>query len=342
MAARLENRLTQARRRRFVGRRAELELFLLALGQGLPDFAVLHLHGPGGMGKTTLLHEFGRLAAEAGRRHLLLDGRLLDASPAGFLVALQAALNLPADQDPLQALTAVPDLVLLIDTYELLMPLDSWLRTEFLPQLAEGCLVVIAGRQPPPAAWRSDDGWGELTRIVSLRNLRPEESEAYLRGQGVPEAEIGVVLQATHGHPLALSLAADLFGQNQAAGAFDLKQEPDIVRVLLERFVADVPDPVLRQALEVCAHALATDEALVADLTGYDRRGRAYGFYAMAADLGATIGPFGGAWLYQHVGPSAPFYANSLTLALCALLLALFLRLPARSAVRQAPAEPAG
>jgi MFS family permease len=71
------------------------------------------------------------------------------------------------------------------------------------------------------------------------------------------------------------------------------------------------------------------EQALVADLTGYDRRGRAYGFYAMANDLGATIGPFGGAWLYQQFGASAPFYANSLLLALCALLLVFFLHLPA-------------
>jgi ABC-type cobalamin transport system ATPase subunit len=33
----------------------------------VPDFAVLHLHGPGGMGKTTLLREFAHIATEAGR-----------------------------------------------------------------------------------------------------------------------------------------------------------------------------------------------------------------------------------------------------------------------------------
>jgi MFS transporter, DHA1 family, multidrug resistance protein len=39
------------------------------------------------------------------------------------------------------------------------------------------------------------------------------------------------------------------------------------------------------------------EQALVADLTGRNQRGRAYGLYVMFADLGATIGPLGGAWL---------------------------------------------
>jgi len=71
------------------------------------------------------------------------------------------------------------------------------------------------------------------------------------------------------------------------------------------------------------------EQALVADLTGGDQRGRAYGMYAMAADLGATIGPVAGAWLYQTVSPRAPFIANAAVLALCAGALAVWLQAPA-------------
>ena len=73
------------------------------------------------------------------------------------------------------------------------------------------------------------------------------------------------------------------------------------------------------------------EQALVADLTGGEQRGRAYGLYATAADLGATIGPLAGAWLYQSVSPQAPFVANAVVLALCAGVLALWLRVPALS-----------
>jgi hypothetical protein len=43
--------------------------------------------------------------------------------------------------------------VILIDTYEKLAPLGTCLREQFLPQLSEQVLVVIAGRHPPPMAW---------------------------------------------------------------------------------------------------------------------------------------------------------------------------------------------
>ena len=70
------------------------------------------------------------------------------------------------------------------------------------------------------------------------------------------------------------------------------------------------------------------EQALVADLTGGDQRGRAYGLYSMAAGLGAMFGPLVGGWLYQSVGQSAPFYANGLVLAGCALALLFFLQEP--------------
>jgi MFS family permease len=69
------------------------------------------------------------------------------------------------------------------------------------------------------------------------------------------------------------------------------------------------------------------EQALVADLTGRDQRGRAYGFYVMCADLGAAIGPLGGAWLYQTYGAGMPFYINGLILALSTVVLGAFLKI---------------
>jgi MFS family permease len=70
------------------------------------------------------------------------------------------------------------------------------------------------------------------------------------------------------------------------------------------------------------------EQALVADLTGGDQRGRAYGLYSMAAGLGAMLGPLVGGWLYQSVGQAAPFYANGLVLAAATLTLLIFLKEP--------------
>jgi hypothetical protein len=291
----MSDRLAALRRSRFVGRRAELELFQAALSRDVPDFAVLHIYGPGGMGKTTLLREFARLAAEAGRTSVTLDARHLDASPSGFLTALQMAMNLPAEQSPLDAVAAMPGLVLLIDTCELLAPLDAWLCDVFLPQLPERAIVVMAGRQQPAAAWRADDGWGALTRIVSLRNLRPEESAAYLTAQGIPAQDVDCVLAVTYGHPLALALVADLYKQNNTLCNDAFQRDPDIVRVLLERFVADVPNPIFRQALEVCAHAFNTDESLLVACLGAEHSYAAFQWLRNLSFI--EQGPFG---LFPH------------------------------------------
>jgi hypothetical protein len=295
MDTRLEKRLALARKRRFVGRSAELELFRATLGRDIPDFAVLHIHGPGGMGKTTLLRELAQVAQEAGRPVLSLDCRNLDPSPAGFIAGLHPALHLGAGEEPLEALSATRSLVLFLDTYELMAPLDAWLRDTFLPQLPEGALVVIAGRQLPSSAWRTDDGWGALTRIISLRNLRPDESAAYLRARGLSAEEGSRVLDATYGHPLALSLAADLLALNRAAGGYDLRRDPNVLHLLLERFVADVPDADLRQALEICAHAFTTDEGLLTSCLGKEQGHTAFQWLRSLSFI--EQGPYG---LFPH------------------------------------------
>jgi DHA1 family multidrug resistance protein-like MFS transporter len=87
-------------------------------------------------------------------------------------------------------------------------------------------------------------------------------------------------------------------------------------------------------ALQALCYAAGdpAEQALVADLTGGDQRGRAYGLYTLAAGLGATVGPLVGGWLYEAVGPQAPFFGNGIVLALSTLVLAALLQIPGGSA----------
>lgn len=266
ISQRLADRLTAVQRTRFVGRVAELELFRAAIAEPHPPFAVLHVYGPGGIGKTTLLSEYQRIAQNREIPMIYLDGRNVDPSPPGFLDALSLALG--GVPNPVAALSRLERVVLLIDTYEILAPLDRWLRDQFLPQLPDASLMVIAGRDLPHPGWRTTPGWRDLTRIVSLRNLHPEESQQYLQKRSIPQNQHAAVLRFTHGHPLALALVADTLSQSAAEIEFHPKQAPDVVRVLLEQFTQHIPSPEHQKALEICAHVRVTTEALLAFVFG--------------------------------------------------------------------------
>jgi DHA1 family multidrug resistance protein-like MFS transporter len=87
-------------------------------------------------------------------------------------------------------------------------------------------------------------------------------------------------------------------------------------------------------ALQALCYAAGdpAEQALVADLTGGDQRGRAYGLYAFAAGLGATVSPLAGGWLYETGGPAIPFFVNGVVLAVCTLVFWALLKVPDRIA----------
>lgn len=79
--------LAARRLRRFVGREGEIELFQTALATGDPPFAALYVHGPGGIGKTSLLKVLAVIAKEAGATVAHIDGQDVVPQPSGILDA---------------------------------------------------------------------------------------------------------------------------------------------------------------------------------------------------------------------------------------------------------------
>jgi hypothetical protein len=243
-------------------------MFQSALSAAELPFQILFVYGPGGVGKTTLLNEFAHLSDQAGVRSFYVDSRSVEPTPEAFLNALRGVMGLALDQSPLQVMASYSKHhVILIDTSEILMPLDNWLRETFLPQLPENALIVLAGREPPSAAWQADVGWQALIRTIPLRNLHPDESRAFLSKRKVPSDQHQAVLDFTHGFPLALSLVAEVFAQrHDVLHEFRPEAEPDVVKTLLERFVQKVPGPAHRAALEACALVRVTTETLLGEM----------------------------------------------------------------------------
>jgi hypothetical protein len=248
VAPKLGDLLDSARRGAFVGRRPELRSFGEAMA-GRAAHRVLFVHGPGGIGKTTLLLEMRARAHEAGRDVVLLDGHEIDPSPEGFTAALGDGAG-----------------VLLIDGYEQLAVLDGWLRTEVIPALPAPTVMVLAGRDPPVPAWRADPGWRQVVAVQPLVHLDDADSAELLARAGVAEGDRRRLLRLGRGHPLALALLADIARAGTVPET--LAEVPDLISALLESVLRDAPSEAHVLGLATCARAWLTTEDLLRETVG--------------------------------------------------------------------------
>ncbi|MFE5924139.1 ATP-binding protein [Streptomyces sp. NPDC056468] len=210
--------------------------------------AVLYVYGPGGTGKSTLLHRFADEARAAGRRILRVNARELEPSASAFEARSSGVLELPAA-------------VLIVDNFEHCQALEPWLAYEFLPRLPVGALVVLASRNEPCTHWRGDLGWSAALHVARLSDLHDTEARELLRTMRVRPSLHDALIEITHGHPLALRLAAEVA---QGGGeTVTWEANGSVLRQLVECLVGDAPSPSHQHALEVCAHGLTTTESLL-------------------------------------------------------------------------------
>jgi hypothetical protein len=92
----------------------------------------------------------------------------------------------------------------------------------------------------------------------------------YLRAQDLPGEAHAAIMRFTHGYPLALCLVTDNF-QQRGEVDFVRGSAPDVLGLLLERFLEGVQSREQRDVLELCALVRVTTEAFVSEVVGAER-----------------------------------------------------------------------
>jgi hypothetical protein len=222
----------------FVGREDELAWFERAL-RGDTDERIVHVVGPGGIGKSTLVREVERRAAELGAESMWIDGREV----APFLSQVEQAM---AD------VAATAPTMIVFDSYELISSLDGFLRDVVIPELDESTLVVFLSRHPPARGW-FERGWDSLVHTMRLGPLDAPAVEQLAIAHGVEIDEIHDLVQWSHGSPLAVVVGASR-GPGRSVGE------------LADRLLGDERDISHQRVLSVASIARVTTPEMLADV----------------------------------------------------------------------------
>jgi hypothetical protein len=261
------DRLRAKAERRFVGRDSELAELSDALAAEAGGTQLYFVHGPGGIGKTTLLERLRGDATRAGIVCASIDASAIAATPMALVAAIAGDLALiettATVQDIAAAMTSSDCRLLLIDSFDAMGETSGWVREKLLPALPAQVRIVVAGRNAPDTLWTAHPLWSEAMRCILLNSLSGEEASHLLQGHAVDKAAHGAIIELSHGHPLALVLLA---AEMRKYGKIPSSLGRDAVRELIKRCVSDAPTPLHRAALEVSARAHTTTVAVLADV----------------------------------------------------------------------------
>ncbi|MFA9431958.1 winged helix-turn-helix domain-containing protein [Egicoccus sp. AB-alg2] len=235
---------------RLVGRDAELAALVRALDEEGPS--VTFVHGPPGVGTSTLLAAFAAAAGRRGAAVHLLDGRSVEPTPDAFLTALAGDRERDRRPGPVLArLAAQGRSVLVLDHWEALGLLDDWLRHDVVPVLPDTVTVVVGGARPPDPAWRASADRVAPVRVLSLGMLPRGDGLRLLRDAGVTGEAAEHLYRLTRGLPLALQVAATATARTSAPDPVAAAL-PDVVATITSAYL-DSLDAGTRAGVEALA-----------------------------------------------------------------------------------------
>lgn len=271
------DRLRTLKQGLFVNRDDECSLFARAL-TGARDWLILNVWGAAGVGKSSLLDAFRRIAENEHASYFYFDCRDLCSSQAIFIEKLCAGLHgrapltdktLAGCFDALHHVALSQPMVIVFDTFDEAGELGRWLRESFLPHLPQRSLIVVASRYSLDTRWRDFNAWQQLIHSLPLTSFDLPGTRQYLRLHGVNDDSL--VQQAwryTEGHPLALSLAAMIVNREGPDAIRIIPKRPDVLDTLASRWLSEVPHESMRDLVEAAAMVRCFNQDLLRQMTG--------------------------------------------------------------------------
>src|SRR5262245_8735509 len=181
-----------------------------------------------------------------------IDCRSVEPTSRGLLSELSDALGEPLSsvEDVAHRLSSFGETVaIVLDTYEVFVLLDTWIRQVFIPSLPVNARLAIGSRNPPSAAWRTAPGWQGLFRSLPLEPLPEADALRYLASSGIPADVARRINGVARGHPLALSMSASI-ALSDAGRSIEDTSLHQVIDELSRSYIEAAPDAITRQALE--------------------------------------------------------------------------------------------
>ena len=190
---------------------------------------LLYMHGISGIGKTTLLDRFERIAQDRKMKWLTVNGKDSMFAEEIFLKGLLRSVGCPALDESgsvrdayRTAASAVNEqaksvpIVIAIDHYEYIMPYDSAFRECFINRLDSSVQVVVASTQVMPALWMTDMQPRRRIKVIELQPFAYEEAMLLLSESGLDLPTKEAIWEITQGHALSIALAVSWIRSNAA------------------------------------------------------------------------------------------------------------------------------
>ncbi len=262
---RLSDQLKIVREKRFTGRNRECKLFQSILTNEKNQPNIIFIYGSVGVGKSFLLKKFQSYCEELQIEFTYIDCRNVGPTTDEFINATAENLVVPEKQILSDFLSHSPKRVICFDAFETLNQLETWIWQGFLPLLSSEIITIFSGRFKSSNIQIEKGEWKSLILPIHLKNFNFEESADYLNKRHIETTQYENIYKFSNGHPLTLSLIADLY-ENRHDLKFKPENHPELINKITSLFYDKVINSTHRKVIEICSLLYVTTESILKEI----------------------------------------------------------------------------